>query len=1084
MSETMLPPLDGSLNVFPDFLDFHARHNSNRNCWEFPSYGNSMDVPPVTFRDFADATHRAAHAIRPQPGPERSVVAILINTDSIYYHVLIVGVIRAGLIPFPMGPRNSAPAIASMLTRTDCHRIVSQSAFSALTDDVLAMLPVDYAFEVTELPPLAEILPSLTAMPGIPIPPVKPYPAPEHRPVLSDIVLYLHSSGSTGFPKPIPHVHLNWLQWCTMPTIESTHGDTWASMMLPSFHMLGVVTQLLFPLATGYPNVLFPPRTHLGELPVIPTPDNTLEAIQKSSFTMLIVVPAFLESWMKDANSLEILKDVKTVSQLPQTFCGGPLSSSAGTKLVEAGIHLYPIYGSTEVGGVSDIGYIDYENPETSAENVTEWEYLRFSDLCNIRWDDQGDGSYELVFMRSSKHKPCVENLPNGEHGYATSDIFVPHPSKPGLWKIIGRTDDVLILSNGEKVVPVQQQNAISTHPLLLGAVMFGRGRDQVGLLVEPKPGHYVAPGDEAALIELRNAIWSKVEEANRIAPAFARIFKEMILVADSSRPFNRAAKGTIMVKTTLALYEKDIDALYESVRGSSDLQGVTPPSSWTFSNVVEWLSQHASLLNDGKVPDAGDDIFQQGFDSLSATYLRNRIMSSFRTSPDPLVKNAAQGVQPNFVFTHPTLASLASAIVNLIDPQESSTSASPVEEINTMIDKYTVMLPKAPITRNAGRRSGAVVLLTGSTGTLGTHILSELLTDEHIVRVYALNRGARLLERQRDAFVAAQLPTDILSNDKLSLLSGDIMREDFGLPQTVLDEIRASTTHIVHNAWKVDFNLSLRSFEAYVESTIRLLNLAPAAHFSYMSSISSAQSWRVAERGPRVPEDPTHDTSAAVGAGYGMSKFVVEEVLSNAREVGLKTTVLRVGQICGSTRNGAWNTSEWVPILVKSSVSLGCLPEMNGVLSWIPVEAVARAAVDVILTPNAPALVNVVHPYPARSRNMLSAIGDALESDTRLPVISIRSWVEKLESVAQNITGRTMEETPAIKLLDFFRGFVPPVEQPEQVAENDLEMGALPLYDTAKMQSISSTMENLQPLGGQNAYSWVKYWRDQRFIP
>ena len=40
----------------------------------------------------------------------------------------------------------------------------------------------------------------------------------------------------------------------------------------------------------------------------------------------------------------------------------------------------------------------------------------------------------------------------------------------------------------------------------------------------------------------------------------------------------------------------------------------------------------------------------------------------------------------------------------------------------------------------------------------------------------------------------------------------------------------------------------------------------------------------------------------------------------------------MRVGQVSGSKRTGAWNISDWVPILVKSSLAVGCLPDMDGV--------------------------------------------------------------------------------------------------------------------------------------------------------
>ena len=53
------------------------------------------------------------------------------------------------------------------------------------------------------------------------------------------------------------------------------------------------------------------------------------------------------------------------------------------------------------------------------------------------------------------------------------------------------------------------------------------------------------------------------MEEANSIAPAFAKIFKEMIIVTDPARPLPRAGKGTVIRKQASALYTSDIDELY-----------------------------------------------------------------------------------------------------------------------------------------------------------------------------------------------------------------------------------------------------------------------------------------------------------------------------------------------------------------------------------------------------------------------------------------------------------------------------------------------------------------------------------------
>jgi len=48
----------------------------------------------------------------------------------------------------------------------------------------------------------------------------------------------------------------------------------------------------------------------------------------------------------------------------------------------------------------------------------------------------------------------------------------------------------------------------------------------------------------------------------NKEAPAFSRIYKEMILVTHRNKPMLRAGKGTVNKKATVKLYEDEINAL------------------------------------------------------------------------------------------------------------------------------------------------------------------------------------------------------------------------------------------------------------------------------------------------------------------------------------------------------------------------------------------------------------------------------------------------------------------------------------------------------------------------------------------
>ena len=43
---------------------------------------------------------------------------------------------------------------------------------------------------------------------------------------------------------------------------------------------------------------------------------------------------------------------------------------------------------------------------------------------------------------------------------------------------------------------------------MVKGVQMFGRGRDQAGVLIEPSDKYAFDPADEQALVAFRNAIW------------------------------------------------------------------------------------------------------------------------------------------------------------------------------------------------------------------------------------------------------------------------------------------------------------------------------------------------------------------------------------------------------------------------------------------------------------------------------------------------------------------------------------------------------------------------------------------------
>jgi hypothetical protein len=134
--------------------------------------------------------------------------------------------------------------------------------------------------------------------------------------------------------------------------------------------------------------------------------------------------------------------------------------------------------------------------------------------------------SYAEPFQDHDLQHPVVINTKiDGRDAYATSDLLEPHPTKSGLWKIYGRKDDQIMLSTGEKTNPgplgkttdsismlpiltCHLEGILAQDPHILSAVMFGRGRFQNGVLIDPKPQFAFDPKDEAKLETFRKLIW------------------------------------------------------------------------------------------------------------------------------------------------------------------------------------------------------------------------------------------------------------------------------------------------------------------------------------------------------------------------------------------------------------------------------------------------------------------------------------------------------------------------------------------------------------------------------------------------
>jgi thioester reductase-like protein len=109
---------------------------------------------------------------------------------------------------------------------------------------------------------------------------------------------------------------------------------------------------------------------------------------------------------------------------------------------------------------------------------------------------------------------------------------------------------------------------------------------------------------------------------------------------------------------------------------------------------------------------------------------------------------------------------------------------------MGTMIARYTQnMAPRHndPAWSLTGSEPIENVVITGTTGSLGSHILAQLLANDKVKRVWAINRphkssGASLIHRQRLSFEDKALAVNLLDHPKLTFLECNLNESQLGL--------------------------------------------------------------------------------------------------------------------------------------------------------------------------------------------------------------------------------------------------------------------------------------------------------------
>lgn len=856
----------------------------------------------------------------------------------------------------------------------------------------------------------------------------------------------LHTSGSTGIPKKIVISHGVYISGDhafakELEMSEQAFPKLWAGsryfFQFPFFHAAGIFNLVLAMLSDVETIIIAPPAPFTGDI--------TTAVLKATRPTIAGIPPAVLADMAANPEQVKTLGNCSNV-----LFGGGPLPNEAGREIAKH-TKIQNLIGASETGMM----YMH----EVSNDDLLCFSFL---DIVGADFRHHTDDLYEMVLVRTperEKYQSVFYNFPDLQE-YHTKDLFQKHPTKEGLWTWQGRIDDIIAYSTGEKFNPTTMQDILDGHPDIKSAVVCGQERFQSSLLLEPAK-ELKTEEEKQKLID---SLWPSIVKANAESPNYARLQRDMIVIVDSQKPLPRAGKGSVQKVLAERLYKQELDAVYDAVddfdvyhkRDSKLSDDTSGKRNELVEKVIEMIAQDTPLHKVG----SGDNLFDLGLDSLGALTMARKLR---RLAAE---RGLRQDIPPAEIYKNPTVSGIVSSMLGATSGNAPAEDGPEVSQ--ELYEQYTEDLPITGRAPELDPYAKKIVLLTGSTGSLGSYILDDLINDQTVAEIVCFNRSDRARDRHIESAKQRGLHGS-LDAKPISFHEVDFAKPRFGLSTSVYRSLLGKVTIIIHNAWQVDFNISLRQMaKTHVHGVREFIDFASRskhdASIFFISSIAATTGPDYATA-DLIEERLNEKWTAALPSGYGQSKLLAERLLiAAADQSGTRCAICRVGQVAGpSVAAGSWNETEWLPSLVFSSRYLGVVPETIGAaerVSWTPVDKAAKSVVELALAPmseeqDAPAVYHMDNPHSTT----WSKLRPEVEIVLGVPAVPYTEWLQKLES-SDLSTGK---ENPAVKLMDYFRSI-----------NTDR---AMPVHDTTQAKSKSETMASLHAVDASLMRNWLTQW-------
>jgi long-chain acyl-CoA synthetase len=286
-----------------------------------------------------------------------------------------------------------------------------------------------------------------------------------------DLATVMYTSGTTGVPKGVMLSHGN--------IVSNTHGSLEASPRLPDAVVLSWLpfTHIYARTVDHYGSIASGAPLCLAD-----SQDTLLENMAEIQPTNMSSVPRFYEKVLTAVSSPDKAETGKRLRRVFGTRFdwlssgGAPLPYPVALAYFEAGLLVLQGYGLTESSPVISFNTKEHYKLDTVGRAIPGIE---------VKIGPDGEvltrGPHVMKGYWNSP-EATAEAIQNG--WLHTGDLG--EIDREGFLKITGRKKELLVLSNGKKVVPTYLEGLLCSDPCIDQAVICGEGRNFLTALLVP----------------------------------------------------------------------------------------------------------------------------------------------------------------------------------------------------------------------------------------------------------------------------------------------------------------------------------------------------------------------------------------------------------------------------------------------------------------------------------------------------------------------------------------------------------------------------------------------------------------------